>query len=184
MLKGIVCIGYRWLRHKAPKVGWAKLVWCNWALPKHSFLNWLILKNALNTKDRLCKLGICPDDLCCVCGTDQKTTSHLFHNCKYALAVLNSLCCWLHIPVPSGNAIIWLGRRKWPAVKKLICVAVIMCGYYAIWQQRNAARLEGVLLRPDTLALQCKALMKIKLLGQVSRLKTSSDRQWLEQILM
>ncbi|XP_074292535.1 uncharacterized protein LOC141619422 [Silene latifolia] len=62
-------VGYQWLRHKAPKVGWAKLVWCSWALPKHSFLNWLILKNALNTKDRLYKLGICPDDLCCVCGT-------------------------------------------------------------------------------------------------------------------
>ncbi|XP_074313317.1 uncharacterized protein LOC141648506 [Silene latifolia] len=50
--------GYQWIRHKEPKVGWAKLVWSNWAIPKHCFLNWLLMRNALNTKDRLYKIGI------------------------------------------------------------------------------------------------------------------------------
>ncbi|XP_074301064.1 uncharacterized protein LOC141632414 [Silene latifolia] len=176
--------GYQWFRHKEPKVGWAKLVWCNWAIPKHYFLNWYLMKNALNTKVRLYKIGICPDELCCICGTDKETITHLFQHCRYVTDVLSSLCSWLQIPMHCGNGIIWLGRRKLPALKKLVCVAVFMSGYYAVWQQRNAARIDGVLLRPDILSLQCKALMKIKLLGQMSRVKRISDRQWLEQLLM
>ncbi|XP_074301289.1 uncharacterized protein LOC141632663 [Silene latifolia] len=176
--------GYEWLRHKEPKVGWAKLVWCNWAIPKHCFLNWLILKNALNTKVRLYKIGICPDELCCICGIDKETIPHLFQHYGYVIAVLSSLCSWLQIPMPCGNGIIWLGRRKWLVLKKLVCVPVFMSGYYAVWQQRNASRIEGVLLRPDVLSMHCRALMKIKLLGQMSRVKRISDRQWLEQILI
>ncbi|XP_074288966.1 uncharacterized protein LOC141614111 [Silene latifolia] len=149
--------GYQWLRHKEPKVGWAKLVWCNWAIPKHCFLNWLLMKNALNTKVRLYKIGIYADELCCICGTDKETITHLFQHCRYVTDVLSSLCSWLQIPMPCGNRIIWLGTRKWPALKKLVCVAVFMSGYYAVWQQRNAARIDGVLLRPDILSLQCKA---------------------------
>ncbi|XP_074298553.1 uncharacterized protein LOC141629451 [Silene latifolia] len=148
--------GYQWLRHKEPKVGWAKLVWCTWAIPKHCFLNWLIRKNALNTKVRLHKIGICPDEWCCIsCRCDKETIPHLFQRLQCVLDVRDS-----------------------------VQMVAFLCLAGNVWQQRNAARIEGVVLRPDVLSMHCKALMKIKLLGQLSRVKKISDRQWLEQILI
>ncbi|XP_074314435.1 uncharacterized protein LOC141649649 [Silene latifolia] len=185
LLKGYsVHFGYEWIRHKEPKVGWAKLVWSKWALPKHCFLNWLLIRNALNTKDRLYNIGICPDELCCICGADRETISHLFQHCRYVTEFINSLCLWLNIPVPRGNGIIWLGMRNWSPVMKCVCIAVFLCAYYAVWQQRNAARIEGVIPRPTILISQCKTLMKIRILSQLSRAKKHSDREWIQHILM
>ncbi|XP_074298892.1 uncharacterized protein LOC141629862 [Silene latifolia] len=79
-----VCSGYDWIRHKEQKVGWAKLIWKSWALPKHNFLAWLILRNALNVKARLFKHGICLDDICCLCNVGQETVEHVFQDCQYA----------------------------------------------------------------------------------------------------
>ncbi|XP_074293222.1 uncharacterized protein LOC141620187 [Silene latifolia] len=142
--------GYEWIRHKEPKVGWAKLVWSCRAMPKHCFLNWLIFRNALNIKDRLFRIGVSADDLCCIYSAAKKIVSHLFQQCRYVTEVMSVICAWLGIPVPQGNGLIWLGRRKWPQVQKTVCIAVFMAVYYAIWQQRNAARLQGVLLRFNT----------------------------------
>ncbi|XP_074266690.1 uncharacterized protein LOC141589970 [Silene latifolia] len=58
-----VSSGYEWLRHKEQKVGWAKLLWTSWAVPKHKFLCWLILRNALNVQEKLYKHGICQDEI-------------------------------------------------------------------------------------------------------------------------
>ncbi|XP_074300495.1 uncharacterized protein LOC141631772 [Silene latifolia] len=176
--------GYEWIRPKEPKVGWAKLVWNNWALPKHCFLNWLILRNALNTKERLYKIGVSSDELFCICCADKETISHLFQHCRYVTEIMSMICLWLGIPLPQGNGLVWLGRRNWSPVQKTVCIAVFMCAYYAIWQQRNAARIEGVILRPALLISQCKTLMKIRLMSQLRRAKKLSDREWIQHILM
>ncbi|XP_074305829.1 uncharacterized protein LOC141641051 [Silene latifolia] len=147
--------GYDWIRLKETKVGWAKLIWNHVALPKHSFVNWLIMRNALNTKEKLHRLGISSNDLCCICQAGSET----------------------------GNCIIWTGRRKWTQVQRDVCLSVFMVVTYAVWQQRNSARLEGVILRPTALFVQCKNLMKIRLLNQLSRVKVSKDRDWITSLL-
>ncbi|XP_074290918.1 uncharacterized protein LOC141617649 [Silene latifolia] len=154
--------GYNWVRHKEQKVGWAKLIWNPRVLPKHSFLCWLVFRNALNVKDKLCRIGICTDDKCCICDTDTETISHLIMHCSYSRQVLHAVCSWLCIPTPGGNAIIWIGRRKWRSIQKGICLAAVMAVYYHVWQQRNLARIEGKLMRPMILVHQIQQLVKSK----------------------
>ncbi|XP_074301065.1 uncharacterized protein LOC141632416 [Silene latifolia] len=98
--------GYHWIRTKQQPIGWYKLVWHSRCLPKHRFLIWLIMRNALNVKDKLFRHGICLDDLCCLCGTASETGVHLFHQCVYSQGLVAGMASFIHIPVPSANAII------------------------------------------------------------------------------
>ncbi|XP_074314114.1 uncharacterized protein LOC141649321 [Silene latifolia] len=175
--------GYDWIRPKETKVGWSKLVWNNVSLPKHSFVIWLILRNALNTKEKLHWIGISSDDLCCICQAECETVTHLFQRCHYFSEILVQVCNWLRITKPQGNSITWTGRKKWTQVQKNVCLSVFMAVNYAVWQQRNSEHLEGVILRPTVLFSQCKNLMKIRLLSQLSRVKGSRDRDWINSLI-
>ncbi|XP_074314485.1 uncharacterized protein LOC141649701 [Silene latifolia] len=165
------------------KWGWSKLVWNNAAVPKHCFVNWLIMRNALNTKEKLHRIGVISDDLCCICQVSFETVTHLFQQCPYVLKLLELACDWLKIPKPQGNSLIWTGRRNWSQVQKDICLAVFMAVHYMVWQQCNSARLEGVLVRPTVVFTQCKNLMKIRLRCQSSKVVRASDRDWINCIL-
>ncbi|XP_074278499.1 uncharacterized protein LOC141602086 [Silene latifolia] len=175
--------GYDWIRLKETKVGWAKLIWNHVALPKHSFVNWLIMRNVLNKKEKLHRLGISYDDLCCICQAGSETVTHLFQQCQYYREILLLVCNWMKITEPQGNCIIWTGRRKLTQVQRNVCLSVFMAVTYAVWQQRNSACLEGVILRPTALFIQCKNLMKIRLLNQISRVKVSKDRDWITSLV-
>ncbi|XP_074301451.1 uncharacterized protein LOC141632840 [Silene latifolia] len=176
-----VCSGYDWIRHKEQKVGWAKLIWKSWALPKHKFLSWLILRNALNVKARLFKHDICQDDICCLCNVGQETVEHVFQDCQYASMVLAGICDWLCIPRPSVNGIIWVGRRNWSLLKRNVCLAAVMAFYYAVWHQRNQARLEGILLRPSIVISQIQQCLKLRMIR--CKIVTSVDSNWMASIV-
>ncbi|XP_074297211.1 uncharacterized protein LOC141627912 [Silene latifolia] len=183
-LKGYsVKSGYDWIRLKETKVGWSKLVWNNAALPKHCFVNWLNIRNALNTKEKLHRIGVSPDDLCCICHAGSENVTHLFQHCPYVIEILELICAWLKIPKPQGNSLIWTGMRNWSQVQKAICLAVFMAVNYIVWQQRNFARLEGVLIRPAVVFNQCKTLMKIRIRCQLSKVVRANDRDWINCIL-
>ncbi|XP_074283025.1 uncharacterized protein LOC141607571 [Silene latifolia] len=107
--------------HKEQKVGWARLIWNRECLPKHSFLCWLMFRNALNVKEKLFRYGVSENDKCCICFTGTKTVGHPFQQCSYTRLVIEGVFLHLHIPVPTGNSIIWIGRRKWTAFKKSMC---------------------------------------------------------------
>ncbi|XP_074305588.1 uncharacterized protein LOC141640806 [Silene latifolia] len=174
----IVCSGYEWLRHKEQKVGWAKLIWHKWMLPKHSFYCWLLFKNALNVKDKLFRHGITTDDICCVCHVAQETVVHLLQHCHYGQLILKGVCQRLHISEPAGNAIIWIGRRKWSNLKRKTCLLAIMAFYYYIWQQRNSARLNALLCSPEVIIEQIMKLVKNRMqqhcIGQSDKLLFNS----------
>ncbi|XP_074320490.1 uncharacterized protein LOC141657230 [Silene latifolia] len=110
--------------------------------------------DGLKVKDKLFRHGISADPECCVSNDAHETTSHLFQQCKYTRLIVVAVCSWLHIPEPTSNGIIWLGRRNWLQMKKQICLAVIMATYYAVWQQRNKAWIEGILKRLEVLITQ------------------------------
>ncbi|XP_074298707.1 uncharacterized protein LOC141629631 [Silene latifolia] len=173
-----VSSGYNWLRHKEQKVGWAKLVWSKWAVPKHQFVCWLLLRNALNVKERLYKHGISSNDLCCICNNEHETIGHLFLSCSYTREVMQGVCDWLCVPRPCGNGIIWVGRRNWTPMKKNICLSAIMAVYYLIWQQRNQARLEGHLQRPYVVVQQVQSSVRQKLM-KCNEICKPSDKIWI-----
>jgi hypothetical protein len=51
------------LRVKEPIVCWWKVVWCPVAIPRHSFLLWLVFRDALVTKETMSKWGYAGDCL-------------------------------------------------------------------------------------------------------------------------
>ncbi|XP_074305227.1 uncharacterized protein LOC141640275 [Silene latifolia] len=53
--------GYCWIRQPQPVVLWDKTVWNSWCIPKHSFINWLIAREALLLKDKLLQIGDASD---------------------------------------------------------------------------------------------------------------------------
>jgi hypothetical protein len=48
-------------------VCWWKVVWCLVAIPRHSFLLWLVFRDALVTKEMMSKWGYAGDCLCPFC---------------------------------------------------------------------------------------------------------------------
>ncbi|XP_074318582.1 uncharacterized protein LOC141655398 [Silene latifolia] len=79
---------YDWLRDKNVQVDWHKAVWCRMALPKHSFIAWLISNGALQLKDKLARLQISQDDICCLCQSASETHHHLFEDCQFSRNLL------------------------------------------------------------------------------------------------
>ncbi|CAI9095050.1 OLC1v1030907C1 [Oldenlandia corymbosa var. corymbosa] len=69
--------GYTWLRGEHRKDLAAKVVWCCYSVPKHSFISWLAWKHRLNTGERLQQLNIVADDIRCVlCELETETANH------------------------------------------------------------------------------------------------------------
>ncbi|XP_074278145.1 uncharacterized protein LOC141601743 [Silene latifolia] len=173
--------GYDWIRYKEHKVGWAKLLWKSWAIPKHKFLSWLILRNAINVKAKLYKHGVCQDEICYLCNTGQETIEHVFQSCEYASLVMVGVCDSLHIPIPTVNGIIWIGRRQWSSLKKRICLAAVMAVYYAVWQPLNQARMDGILLTPSVLVQQIQQILKSRMLS--CKVVANVDVNWMSTIM-
>ncbi|XP_074305526.1 uncharacterized protein LOC141640741 [Silene latifolia] len=157
-----VSSGYEWFETRGAKVGWAKSLWHKWSLAKHSFHCWLIFKNALNVKDKLFRHGVSTDAICCICNTTQETVVHLMQHCQYGQLILTGVCLRLQIPVPVGNALIWIGRRRWSDIQKKTSLCAVMAVYYHIWQQRNNARLNATLCNPRVVIEQIMSLVQLR----------------------
>jgi hypothetical protein len=73
----------RHLRVKQIEVNWWKLVWFTNAIPKHSFIGWLTIRNRLVTKDRLLQWGLGVDPMCLFCRQNLEDRDHLFFKCPF-----------------------------------------------------------------------------------------------------
>jgi hypothetical protein len=71
------------LRVKQIEVNWWKLVWFTNAIPKHSFIGWLTIRNRLVTKDRLLQWGLGVDPMCLFCRQNLEDQDHLFFKCPF-----------------------------------------------------------------------------------------------------
>uniref|UniRef100_A0A2N9IVN5 Reverse transcriptase zinc-binding domain-containing protein n=1 Tax=Fagus sylvatica TaxID=28930 RepID=A0A2N9IVN5_FAGSY len=71
------------LKVKQIEVNWWKLVWFTNAIPKHSFIGWLTIRNRLVTKDRLLQWGLGVDPMCLFCRQNLEDQDHLFFKCPF-----------------------------------------------------------------------------------------------------
>ncbi|KAK9704702.1 hypothetical protein RND81_07G005800 [Saponaria officinalis] len=176
-----VSSAYDWLRLKMQRVGWEKIVWNTWCLPKHSFLVWLMLKNALPIKERLFRHGIGDDDSCCVCQMAVESIEHLFQRCHLVQRLMGLVADQLQVQHPVGNAIIWLGRKRWTKGKNDTCLFAFMAVYYTVWNQRNICWLEGKVMRPEVLKAGIMRLVQLRIVQTWSTF-TQVDKAWINLI--
>ena len=75
---------YNEIRVKELEVDRWKFLWFQLAIPRHSFIGWLAIKNKLTTTDRLAKWGHTGNTLCVFCRGCIESQDHLFFVCPFA----------------------------------------------------------------------------------------------------
>jgi hypothetical protein len=75
------------LREKHDLVDWFQLVWFPLVIPKHSFLSWLVIKNALVTGERMLHWGFIGDTDCVFCRNGVEDRNHIFFQCGFSKRV-------------------------------------------------------------------------------------------------
>ncbi|XP_074266553.1 uncharacterized protein LOC141589828 [Silene latifolia] len=144
--------GYDWLGSPCMNVPWANFVWDSGALPKISFIGWLVMQGRLLTRERLKRLGITLDDSCVLCARASETHDHLFFACEYSKRCLQILSSKLGCHLPSQGWFAWWNSQVFPSQKIQQHATMFLLGLiYSIWWSRNHCRTESVLLRPEYL---------------------------------
>jgi hypothetical protein len=109
------------LRTKDPVVGWYKIVWFSSAIPRHSFILWLVLRDALSTKERMCMWSFeCPS-VCLFCHGRHENRGPLFFNCSFSWRIWRALMtyCLVHGNIPRLEEVI-VSQIKWEVRSRIL----------------------------------------------------------------
>ncbi|XP_074314108.1 uncharacterized protein LOC141649313 [Silene latifolia] len=141
--------GYDWLSPDHTPLDWPAIVWNNWNVPKHSMTTWLRMHEGMNVKSKLVKFGCCDDALCLLCQLQPETVDHLFNTCVYTVNIQSCLAQWCGGCFPTVNSLI---ATKSDNPRWKVKVAMFNAFTYSIWYQRNNARVNDCLVRPEIVA--------------------------------
>ncbi|XP_074293353.1 uncharacterized protein LOC141620358 [Silene latifolia] len=170
-----VSAGYHWLQDTHPPVLWYQDVWDPWVVPKHAFVGWLIHRATLNTRSKLFKLGLSVTANCVLCEIKEEIHAHLFWECVYSSQVIAGLEHWLQLKIitPPGSM---------SKLQRRICRVVKMAAWYTLWMQRNTARIELTLCRPENLVHQIQHMVHGRIIGKLKDYVMPRDCTWLSKI--
>ncbi|XP_074266921.1 uncharacterized protein LOC141590213 [Silene latifolia] len=157
--------GYDWLSSAYVTPDWTALVWNNWNIPKHSMIIWLRMQDGMNVKSKLFRFGCCADDLCILCQRQPETVEHLFTTCEYTVRVQS---IWYN---GSRNSMQWK-----------IKVAMFKAFNYSIWYQRNSARINDWLLRPEIVAARIEEDIRRRVKLKCRAVDDQTVLSWLHSI--
>ncbi|XP_074271125.1 uncharacterized protein LOC141595051 [Silene latifolia] len=160
--------GYQWLQVVHPPVPWYRSVWDIWVLPKQAFVGWLIHRNALNTRSKLYKLGLVTTATCVICEMGEETHDHLFRDCVYASRIFAGLEQWLQLKINDPSV-------SYSKLQMRVCRVVKSAVWYAIWMERNSARLELSICRPERLVQQVQRQVHGRLILKLRNCTMPSD---------
>jgi hypothetical protein len=134
---GFTSNAYTFLRPQSPAVNWEKIVWEQWALPRHNFTLWLAMLEKLRTKDRLKFIRI--DTLCMFCRQAEESHAHLFFGCTWTISLWSQVKSWLKLSRRMStftSAMRGLPCKRKTLVARMwrasLCILV-----YLIWEERN-----------------------------------------------
>ncbi|XP_010677958.1 uncharacterized protein LOC104893541 [Beta vulgaris subsp. vulgaris] len=116
-------------------VYWDKFIWNRISIPKHRAIAWLVMKNRLNTSDRLLNCGLINDDKCQLCSIGRETHEQLFFQCDYSRKCIDLLRAWLGMVSHQYDfhriVRFWRNRRI-SSFKKKVLADVLKAGVYFI----------------------------------------------------
>ncbi|XP_074278489.1 uncharacterized protein LOC141602078 [Silene latifolia] len=125
--------GYEFLRNKNDKVSWAKFFWNNMTIPKHNIIAWLYHHNALNTQEKLQRLGITGENTSFICGSGVEIEDLLFFECVYSTQVIVRVGEWLEINLPCTNITDWRTHMMGSSRRQALLNATINACMYHLW---------------------------------------------------
>ncbi|XP_074315481.1 uncharacterized protein LOC141651680 [Silene latifolia] len=177
--------GTTWDSYQCPNAAsWTwKKVWNKWTVPKHSIIAWMYHHRGLNTKDKLFRLNIASDNLCCICGNEEETLQHLFFKCQYSKAVMALICVWIGYSLPETRDQDWRGNARLSRLKVGIINSILNAVTYHIWRQRNGSRHEMQIQAPagclKLIQFEVRTIIQQQSKGTMPR----RDRNWLEKLM-
>jgi len=145
------------LRQRLPEVQWYQFVWFPLAIPKHSFILWLVFRDALITKEKMCTWGYTGPTLCLFCFACQENRDHLFFRCSFSRRVWRSImaeCLIFDPPVDWEDIGSWSEvHLKGKSLHDTICRLCLGATIYHLWRHRNDL-LHGNTPRSEELLVQ------------------------------
>jgi hypothetical protein len=133
--KGTYSCSETWevLREKLPTVSWWRTIWFSQAIPKHSFILWLVFWDALPTKDIMIFWGFVGNFICSFCHGCLESRDHLFFSCSFSSRVWKRVIATCFISNP---------RKEWEDIKgksiwTTLCKVCLGASIYHLWRQRN-----------------------------------------------
>jgi len=128
------------LRKKENVVGLWRIVWFSMAMPRHSFLFWLVFRDALTTKEKMCIWGYEGDILCPFCRAYIECRDHLFFKCSFSRQIWRNVMqsCLEHFPVVDWDEVaMWsINRLRGESLRTRPCKLSLGVVVYHIWIQR------------------------------------------------
>ncbi|XP_074298472.1 uncharacterized protein LOC141629353 [Silene latifolia] len=153
--------GYAWLTPSHPSLNWTTIVWNSWNIPKHSLTTWLRMNEGMNRQP--------------------ETVEHLFKNCVYAVKVQNCLLHWFGGTFPSIDR---LSAENRNTLQWKFKVAMFNAYHYFIWFQRNNARINDWLSRPEAVAARIEDDIKRRVKMKCRVIVDQSDLLWLQNMML
>ncbi|XP_074283154.1 uncharacterized protein LOC141607700 [Silene latifolia] len=140
-------------------------------------------QHGLNTKDKLYRLNISSDNLCCICGIEEETTSHLFFKCQFSKEIMLRIQTWVGISMPQARNYDWRGNAKLSRLKVGILNSIMNAATYHVWRQRNGCRHEMKLIRPEACVTMIQYEIRTKIEQHIAGKLARRDLKWIEQIM-
>ncbi|XP_074314237.1 uncharacterized protein LOC141649446 [Silene latifolia] len=134
------------------------------------------MNNGLKVKDKLFQIGCCTDNSCCLCDAAVETRSHLFFECSYSRLVIAAVESWCGFKVAVNISAATTGIVPRRALKQEVHSLIWTACVYCIWNQRNNARMNLVLIKPDIIASNIREEVKRRIRSKLSKETTRTDR--------
>lgn len=156
-----------------------KQIWCNLALPKHSFIFWLTAQHKLLTRDILAARIPGLDTSCAVCGMTQENHHHLFFYYNFSKMVSGSINDWigpLGLNMDFENWEHWflnLKHSEFPSVAKVVILQALV---YVIWSNMNGCIFSHVSVTVKSCLSQIQFLAKNRPSLYRRKFKSSMDK--------
>ncbi|XP_074302887.1 uncharacterized protein LOC141637222 [Silene latifolia] len=175
--------GYNWMQRDLPEVGWHHQVWNKWTIPKHGMIAWMYQHQGLNTKDKLFRLNISSDDLCCICGNEEESPQHLFFRCPYSAEIMLQIQNWTGVRMPTSREHDWGRTASLTRLKLGILRSILNAVTYHVWRQRNGCRHDMKLLRPEGCITMIQYEIRTKIKNQSKGKLARRDLVWIEKLM-
>ncbi|GKB92600.1 reverse transcriptase domain, reverse transcriptase zinc-binding domain protein [Tanacetum coccineum] len=159
------------IQFRANMVQWYNVVWFPHCIPWHAIHMWLVIKEKLNTQDKLRQwdVGLSIDlNLlrCSMCDLVPDSHAHLFFECSFSSHVWSKVCvlCGMNLIPPRLMDVIAFiipiskGRTVFSILSRLVVAAT---SYY-IWLERNGRLFMNKALSPDQIVHVILSMVRLK----------------------
>jgi ribonuclease HI len=166
---------YSFFSISGPHINWARSIWNIAIPPSKSFMVWRLFHHKMPTDENLSSRGMQLPSMCCLCNKNTETSTHLFLQCPFSLALWNWLSAVLNQRIDNSSLLaLWqITSGSWNPQCKLSIIAAVIYIFNSIWLCRNNLRLKN--LKPNFNNVITSIIANVSLVGNCTKLTAGSS---------